>query len=96
MEEHFSASNCLGNSSGYRFRRTQMDGAWRDRRLNTAIDIFEGGIIPFQMQKNAECKDKQYREGSVDMRNSARIIALLMAAFFVLSAVVAVVTVFVR
>lgn len=30
------------------------------------------------------------------MRNSARIIALLMAAFFVLSAVVAVVTVFVR
>ncbi len=30
------------------------------------------------------------------MRNSARIIALLMAAFFVLSAVVAVVAVFVR
>lgn len=56
MEEHFSGSNCLGNSSGYRFRRTQMDGAWRDRRLNTAIDIFEGGIIPFQMQKTQNAR----------------------------------------
>lgn len=33
-----------------------MDGAWRDGRLNTAIDIFEGGIIPFQMQKTQNAR----------------------------------------